>query len=87
MRNWSQTSSKASAGGRNRGCPPHDWYSGKDIDHLARTLGMDRRVLGANIHSLKKQLENNPDVTICKKCGDVASPGSGDIIGNLKDGF
>lgn len=82
---WERTSSKSSDGGRRGGCPPHDWYTGKDMDHLAKTLGLDRKTLGANIHSLKKQLEGNPDVAICKKCGDVASPKSGDIIGNLKD--
>lgn len=78
--------SKASSNGRRKGCPPHDWFKGKDIDHLADALGITRIQVRKNIHSIKDQLEGNPDVSICKRCGDVASPKSGDIIGNLRDG-
>jgi hypothetical protein len=67
------------------GCPPHKWFTGKDINYLAKELGLTAKQVGERIHKLKKQLENNPDVIICVKCGDVASPKSFDIIGNLKD--
>ena len=80
---WAEKPAASSQGSSN-GCPPHAWFKGKDMKFLAEALGITREELRANIHSLKEKLENNPDVAICRKCGDVAAPESGDIIGNLK---
>jgi hypothetical protein len=59
----------------------------KELDTLARNWGIERRELGRRIHAIKAQLERNPDVNVCPVCGNVFSPKSGDLIGNLRSDF
>ena len=72
--------SSSSRGGS--GCPPHEYYGGKDLDYLARRLGMDRVALGRAIHREKRSIEGNPDVVFCLKCGGVFTK-RGEHVGDL----
>ena len=64
------------------GCPPHRPYDGKDLNFVAKSLGLTRKQLGAAIHREKRALEGNSDVQFCLNCGAVFTK-TGEHVGDL----
>ena len=78
----------SSAGG---GCR-HEFSRSKDIDFICKSLGLDRRSCGNQLHAIKADNKGflagdgkrrNPDVSICVKCGLVVEANSGEELGHL----